>query len=326
LEDRRCAREANVTRTLFISYSHEDNKEHRWVERLTPFLDGLRDQLPIDPWVDNKLKSGENWRDGIADAISRAAAAVLLVGPNFLASQFIKENELPDLLQAKKAGTLSLFPLVVAYSPWELSVLEKHQAFNDPKFPLESMKPAEQNMWLNKLVLAIADEMRSENVVSAKTVLPLGDLRAAVAVIMSSLSATNTAFRTQSRRRDALRETMVKRLNITERLEHERFFFRYYGLMDEEERFEFDQIRALTDGPLHDNNRSILDTIEANPGLLDELPILAALRLHLIIWLNKYDRVFTKSEKMSVLYVGVEDGVPFPRGVDQSVAEWLAEH
>jgi hypothetical protein len=121
-------------------------------------------------------------------------------------------------------------------------------------------------------------------------------------------------------------EAMVKRLKITEQLEYERFFFRYYKSMDEEERFEFSQIRALTEGTLHDNNHSIVDIMEKNPGIRDELPFLAALKLHLIVWLNKYDKVFMKSEKMAVLYVGVEDGVPFPQGVDQAVAQWLNEN
>jgi hypothetical protein len=143
---------------------------------------------------------------------------------------------------------------------------------------------------------------------------------------MEHLEAVRTAFGAQARRRNGLAEAMRKRLKITEQLEYERFFFRYYERMDEEERFEFNLIRALTEGPLHDSNRSILDIMEKNPGIRDELPILAALKVHLIVWLNKYDRVFTKSEKMSVLYVGVEDGVPFPKGVDQAVAEWLKEN
>ena len=315
-----------MTHTLFISYGHDDDKEHQWVKRLTTFLDGLKDELPVDVWSDARIGVGEKWRDEIEVAISQAAAAVLLVGPGFLASKFVKENELPELLRAKEAGTVRLYPLVVAYSPWKHSILEPHQAFNDPNTPLESMTVSEQNMWLNKLVVAIADDMRSGKIVPAKKVSPMKDLRAAVAAIMEHLEATHTAFMAQVHRRDGLVEAMRKRLKITEQLEYERLFFRYCERMDEEERFEFDQIRALTEGPLHDNNRSILDIIEKNPGIRDEIPILAALRLHLIVWLNKYDRIFTKSEKMSVLYVGVEDGVPFPIGVDQAVAEWLNEN
>lgn len=315
-----------MTHTLFISYSHRDDEKHHWVQRLRMFLDGLKEELPLDEWDDTKIGAGEKWRDKIKDAISQASAAVLLVGPGFLASEFIKENELPELLRAKDAETVRLYLLVVAYCPWKHSMLEPHQAFNDPDSPLESMEDPDQNLWLNKLVVAIEDDMRSAKIVTEKKASPGKDLSAAIAALMEHLEATRTAFSAQARRRNGLVEAMRKRLKITEQLEYERFFFRYYERMNEEERFEFNQIRALTEGPLHDSNRSILDIMEKNPGIRDELPILAALKLHLIVWLNKYDRVFTKSEKMAVLYVGVEDGVPFPYGVDQAVADWLIKN
>ena len=93
--------------TLFISYSHEDDKAHHWVQRLKTFLDCLKEELPVDVWADTRIGAGEKWRDKIEDAISQAAAAVLLVGPGFLASKFIKENELPELLRAKEAKTVA---------------------------------------------------------------------------------------------------------------------------------------------------------------------------------------------------------------------------
>ena len=312
--------------TLFVSYSHSDNAEHRWAERLNTFFDAVKDTLPVDVWADTRMGAGEKWRAEIASAISQAAAAVLLVGPGFLASQFIKDHELPDLLRAKDAGALRLYPLVVAFSPWSHSLLEPYQAFNDPNAPLEAMTPAEQNRWLNRLVVAIADEMRSVQVLPAKSAPPTNTLRTAIAAIRDSLEATRTAFVMQARRRNQLVATMQSRLSLTELPEFEQLFFRYFDRMDEGEQFEFAQIRAITEGLLHDNNRKILDTIEATPAVRDELPILSALRLHLLVWLNKYDRVFAKSARMSVLYVGVEDGVPFPLGVDEVVAEWLVQN
>lgn len=61
-------------------------------------------------------------------------------------------------------------------------------------------------------------------------------------------------------------------------------------------------------------------------SLLDAMAQLTALRQHLVFWLNKYDRVFTLNRAMCVLYTGVEDGVPFPPGLDDTVARWLAAH
>lgn len=314
-----------MSRTLFISYSHSDEKPHRWVERLSAFLDAVYERLPLDPWVDSRLTAGTRWEAEIEDAVERAAATILVVGTGFLKSKFIKERELPPLLKAADAKKLRLYPLVVEHVPWKHSVLRAYQAFNDPDEPLEGMKEPEQNAWMNKLVCKIVDDMRDEQVLSGLTAATTGSAVMDLRKIRDHLEATLEAFRMQARRRNLLVGVMRDRLGITERLEYERFFNRYFDEMDAEELHEFRQIRALTEGTMHDGNRGILEILEAAPGLRDELPILAALRVHLIVWLNKYDKIFTTSERMAVLYVGVEDGVPFPRGVDGAVAHWLAE-
>lgn len=314
-----------MTRTLFISYSHGDDQQKRWVERLSVFLDAVRSELPLDIWDDRRIKSGERWRSEIDSAVSKAAAAILLVGPGFLASEFIREKELPSILGAADANSLRLYPLVVAYAPWEHSVLEQYQAFNDPTKPLEALSESDQNMWLNRLVTTIAVEMRKDEVISQKADVSAQSLESSMRAIQDHLEATHTAFQMQARRRNQLVSKMRERLGIDERLQYERFFNRYYEEMNDDERFDFRQMRAITEGVLQEGNRSILEILQKQPSLRDELPILGALRTHLLVWLNKYEHVFKTSERMSLLYVGVEDGVPFPKGVDQAVRDWLNE-
>lgn len=93
--------------------------------------------------------------------------------------------------------------------------------------------------------------------------------------------------------------------------------------MNAEERFEFNQIRAITDGPMHKGNRAILEILDRNPALLEEVPLLDDLRTHLVFWLNKYEKVFTPTPEMCVCFAGVEDGIPFPRAVRREIAAWL---
>jgi hypothetical protein len=116
---------------------------------------------------------------------------------------------------------------------------------------------------------------------------------------------------------------MKVRLNLRDNLEYEKFFFRYFTRMNREEKFEFEQIRAITEGPLRTGNAAILETLTKYPFVFDELPRLADLQQHLVFWLNKYDKVFVRTSEMCLLYVGVEDAVPFPSGLDQEVAMWL---
>ena len=147
--------------TLFISYSHAENKAHEWVERLKGFLDGVQETLPLSVWSDKDIAPGEEWRRKIEAAISQAGAAVLLVGRDFLASKFIKTEELPPLLRAHGKGALRLYILVVTHCLFEFSSLGKYQAFNDIKNPLEEMSPPEQNRWLNNLCRKILEDAKS---------------------------------------------------------------------------------------------------------------------------------------------------------------------
>jgi hypothetical protein len=144
---------------------------------------------------------------------------------------------------------------------------------------------------------------------------------------MSRLLETNhTAYLAQGRRRNALVAAVERRLDIRERPQYETFFFRYQPLMNEEEHFEFNQIRAMTAGVIHDGNQDVLTILDEHPELLEEMDLLKTLRQHLVFWLNKYDRVFEKEPKMALLYTGVEDGVPFPVKVDEQVKAWLRDH
>ncbi len=79
---------------VFVSYSHADR---HWLARfevmLAPEVRGRGLQL----WVDTAIGSGRVWRAEIGDAIGRADVALLLVSPDFLASEFVMDCELPEL-------------------------------------------------------------------------------------------------------------------------------------------------------------------------------------------------------------------------------------
>ncbi len=89
--------------SVFVSYASYDNKsddpEKRWLDRLLQFLKPLNLDQSISIWADTELQTGENWKSEIRVAIERAKVAILLVSPAFLASDFIRTKELPQLLQ-----------------------------------------------------------------------------------------------------------------------------------------------------------------------------------------------------------------------------------
>ena len=140
----------------------------------------------------------------------------------------------------------------------------------------------------------------------------------------NAMSINKKAFMSQINQRNELGKMLAKRFDIDPNQSWERRFFMYYDQMNNQELFVFDQIRAYTDGPMLTNNQILLDLINNNKQILKEIPEADALRNHLIIWLNKYHKVFKHSQNMCLLYVGVEDGAPYPSVVDQQVLDWIA--
>ncbi len=101
--------------TVFISYSHKDEA---WKDRLVTQLGVLAQQGLLDLWDDRRIGAGEEWRAEIAEAMGQASVAILLVSAEFLTSQFILGEEVPELLQRRDAEGLRVFPAIVRPCAW----------------------------------------------------------------------------------------------------------------------------------------------------------------------------------------------------------------
>ena len=97
-----------VRNRIFISYSHQDEKLFK---ELLVSLKPWQDQGILDVWTDQRLKASQNWHEEIQQAIDSAAVAVLLISPDFMASDYIRKHEIPPLVKAHEEGKLALTPL-----------------------------------------------------------------------------------------------------------------------------------------------------------------------------------------------------------------------
>jgi serine/threonine protein kinase len=146
--------------TVFVTYSHTDKM---WLDRLRVQLKPLERDGRIDLWDDTKIKPGSSWRDDIREALQSARVAVLLVSADFLASEFIAENELPPLLKAAKEDGATILPVIVSPCLYtEIDQLKEFQAINDPTKPLVAMKKGSREQVFLSVARAVR-ELLGEN-------------------------------------------------------------------------------------------------------------------------------------------------------------------
>lgn len=124
-------------RKVFISNCHKDKK---YMERILIHLKPLEKNGSLDIWVDTMIKTGELWKKEVEKSLSSAEVGILLISADYLASDFIIDNELPPLLvNAQKNGT-TILPIVVKPCRFLRDKnLNVFQSINNPENPLCSL-------------------------------------------------------------------------------------------------------------------------------------------------------------------------------------------
>jgi hypothetical protein len=100
--------------TVFVSYSHRD---HEALDRLKTSVRPLEREGLIKYWDDTGIELGRDWKAAILTALGKARVAVLLISQNFLASDFIAQEEIPRILARAHADDLLVIPVFVSPSP-----------------------------------------------------------------------------------------------------------------------------------------------------------------------------------------------------------------
>ncbi len=133
---------------VFISYAHKDAK---WLDRFNTMLSPLVRDGRIKTWSDQDISASQNWRDEIDPALRMCRSGLLLVSPEFLASEFIMKNELPYLLRAREEGRARLIIAVLSACAWDETPLKDIQGAHDLGKPLDGLRKAKCNEVINSI-------------------------------------------------------------------------------------------------------------------------------------------------------------------------------
>lgn len=113
-------------------------------------------------WSDEQIEPGGRWRDEIKKAIENADVAILLVTPEFLASEFNMKNELPPLLrkESDRRG-INIIHLIIKSSAFKLVAnISQFQAFNGPDKPFSDLQDQEQGKKFVELAIKLNDLLK----------------------------------------------------------------------------------------------------------------------------------------------------------------------
>jgi hypothetical protein len=100
---------------VFVSYAHEDEE---YKDDLDKMLAGLQNRGVVEVWHDRRIEPGADWHEEIEKAMLECDMALLLVSPDFLASRFVQEKELVDLLKRRTETGLRVVPIIVRPCLW----------------------------------------------------------------------------------------------------------------------------------------------------------------------------------------------------------------
>jgi hypothetical protein len=130
---------------VFIAYSHAD-AQHR--DHLVVHLSPLRRRGKIAEWYDRKIVAGDEWEEVIHEHLEDAKVVLLLVSPNFIASDYCYGKEMRRALERHEESSSVVVPIVVRPTYWREQPFAKLQMLPEDAKPVTTWSNRD-NAWVN---------------------------------------------------------------------------------------------------------------------------------------------------------------------------------
>jgi hypothetical protein len=108
--------------SVFFSYSH---KEEDLRDRLETHLSALKREGIIEAWHDRRIIAGDDLGSKISHELERADIILLLVSPDFIASDYCYNIEMQRALERHEAGEARVIPIILRHCDWTSTPLGK---------------------------------------------------------------------------------------------------------------------------------------------------------------------------------------------------------
>jgi molecular chaperone DnaK len=142
---RRDAASDSPALSAFVSYSHKDERYRR---TLDTSLAQLKRNGLISVWYDRKILPGQQWNREIDRNLETADIVLVLVSPDFLASEYAYTREMQVAIERHHAGRTTVIPIILRPSDWQSSPLGSLQALPTDGRPISIWNKRDQ-AWLD---------------------------------------------------------------------------------------------------------------------------------------------------------------------------------
>src|SRR6266567_832425 len=101
---------------LFYCYAREDKPLR---DELEKHLSWLKRRYQLTNWHDREILPGEEWEQAIHKHLNSAHLILLLISPDFMASDYCYGKEMQRALERHQAGTCRVVPILLRPTYWE---------------------------------------------------------------------------------------------------------------------------------------------------------------------------------------------------------------
>jgi len=130
---------------VFVSSSRKDK---RYRQQLDTILVPLRRNKLISVWHDRVILPGQEWDPEIDKHLESADIVLVLVSPDFLASEYAYGKEMSRALERHASGEAIVVPIILRPCDWQHSPLAALQALPSDGRPISSWANRDE-AWLD---------------------------------------------------------------------------------------------------------------------------------------------------------------------------------
>lgn len=179
--------------SVFFSYAHADEAMRDQIEKQ---LYTLKRQGVIATWHDRHIKAGEDFEQAIDDHINQDEIILLLVSPDFIASDYCYEIEMQRAIERHEADEATVIPVVLRACDWHSTPFGKLQAVPRDGKPIKQWPDIDEAM----LQVAKAVRQAAERWQAPQTSAHAGDGQSAPAAGSSAVTPISTGHRSSNLR------------------------------------------------------------------------------------------------------------------------------